>query len=106
MVQEFVKRRDVFVSGLRSIEGVTCFNPQGAFYVFPGFKNLLGKAYKGRRVHNITEFAGVLLEDFHVAVVPGIEFGKEGYLRLSFATSMENVKKGLERIKKAVKALD
>ena len=85
---------------------MTCFNPQGAFYVFPGFKNLLGKAYKGRRVNNITEFAGVLLEDFHVAVVPGIEFGKEGYLRLSFATSMENVKKGLERIKKAVKALD
>ena len=88
------------------MEGVTCFNPQGAFYVFPGFKNLLGRLYKGRRVNNITEFAGILLEDFHVAVVPGIEFGKEGYLRLSFATSMENVKKGLERIKKAVKALD
>jgi aspartate aminotransferase len=106
MVQEFVKRRDVLVSGLRSIEGVTCFNPQGAFYVFPGFKNLMGRTYKGRRVNSSTEFTGILLEDFHVAVVPGIEFGKEGYLRLSFATSMENVKKGLERIKKAVKALD
>jgi aspartate aminotransferase len=106
MVQEFVRRRDVLVSGLRGIEGVTCSNPQGAFYVFPCFKNLLGKAYKGRRVNSITEFAGILLEDFHVAVVPGIEFGKEGYLRLSFATSMENIKKGLERIKKAVKGLD
>ena len=106
MVQEFAKRRDVLVSGLRDIEGVTCFNPQGAFYVFPSFKKLLGRAYKGRRVNSINEFAGILLEDFHVAVVPGIEFGKEGYLRLSFATSMDNIKKGLERIKKAVKALD
>jgi len=106
MVQEFAKRRDVLVAGLRSIEGVTCFNPQGAFYVFPGFKELMGRAYKGRKVKNSAELASILLEDFHVAVVPGIEFGAEGYLRLSFATSMENVKKGLERIKKAIKALD
>ncbi len=106
MVQEFVKRRDVLVSGLRSIEGVSCFNPRGAFYVFPSFRNLLGRAYKGRAVNTSTELTAMLLEDFHVAVVPGIEFGKEGYLRLSFATSMENIKKGLERIKKAIKALD
>jgi aspartate aminotransferase len=106
MVQEFARRRDVLVSGLKSIEGVSCFNPHGAFYVFPGIKNLIGRAYKGRRINNSTDFASVLLEDFHVAVVPGIEFGKEGYMRLSFATSMENVKKGLERIKKAAKALD
>jgi aspartate aminotransferase len=106
MVSEFTKRRDVLVSGLRSMEGVTCYNPKGAFYVFPSFKALLGKSYKGRKVNNINEFTAILLEDFHVAVVPGIEFGAEGYLRLSFATSMQNIEKGLERIKKAVKALD
>jgi aspartate aminotransferase len=106
MVNEFTKRRDVLVSGLRSMEGVTCYNPKGAFYVFPSFKALLGKRYKGRKVTNINEFTAILLEDFHVAVVPGIEFGAEGYLRLSFATSMQNIEKGLERIKKAVKALD
>lgn len=94
------------MAGLTQIEGVTCFNPKGAFYVFPCFKNVIGRSYKGRKVNNITEFTGILLEDFHVAVVPGIEFGKEGYLRLSFATSMENIEKGLSRIQKAVAALD
>lgn len=106
MVAAFVKRRDYLVSGLRQIDGTTCYNPQGAFYVFPCFKNVIGRSYKGRKVNNITEFTGILLEDFHVAVVPGIEFGKEGYLRLSFATSMENIEKGLGRIQKAVSALD
>lgn len=106
MVREFVKRRDVLVEGLRSIEGVTCYNPKGAFYVFPNLRAVLGRSYRGRKVNTITEFTEILLEDFHVAVVPGIEFGKEGYLRLSFATSMENIEKGLGRIKKAVRSLD
>ncbi len=106
MVREFVKRRDVLVEGLRSIDGVTCYNPKGAFYVFPNFRTVLGRSYRGRKVNTITEFTEILLEDFHVAVVPGIEFGKEGYLRLSFATSMETIEKGLGRIKKAVQSLD
>ena len=106
MVREFVKRRDVLVEGLRSIDGVTCYNPKGAFYVFPNFRAVLGRSYRGRKVNTITEFTEILLEDFHVAVVPGIEFGKEGYLRLSFATSMETIEKGLGRIKKAVHSLD
>lgn len=106
MVSAFTSRRDYLVSGLRQIDGTTCFNPKGAFYVFPCFKNVIGRSYKGRKVANITEFTEILLEDFHVAVVPGIEFGKEGYLRLSFATSMENIEKGLRRIQKAVSALD
>ncbi len=106
MVREFTKRRDFLVSGLNSIEGVTCFNPNGAFYVFPSFKNILGRSYKGRRVQTTAQLTEILLEDFHVAVVPGGEFGKEGHLRLSFATSMETIEKGLERIKHAVAALD
>ncbi len=106
MVREFVKRRDLFVAGLRGIEGVSCFNPKGAFYVFPSFKGLVGSTYKGKKVRSIAQWTDILLEDFHVAVVPGSEFGKEGHLRLSFATSMEVIEKGLERIRKAVDSLD
>ncbi len=106
MVKEFKKRRDYFVSGLNSIEGVTCYNPAGAFYVFPCFKGLAGRSYKGKKVTSIAQWTEILLEDFHVAVVPGSEFGKEGYLRLSFATSMEVIEKGLQRIKRAVESLD
>ncbi len=88
------------------MEGVSCFNPKGAFYVFPSFKGLAGRTYKGKKVTSIAQWTDILLEDFHVAVVPGGEFGKEGHVRLSFATSMEVIEKGLERIRKAVKALD
>lgn len=106
MVSEFKKRRDFLVRELHSIEGVTCYNPKGAFYVFPNFNKLLGKKYKGKKIGSSSVLTEILLEDFHTAVVPGVEFGKEGYLRLSFATSMEVIKKGVERIKKAVASLD
>jgi aspartate aminotransferase len=106
MVREFKKRRDFFVEGLNSISGVTCFNPKGAFYVFPSFKGLAGRTYKGRKVSSIAQWTEILLEDFHVAVVPGSEFGAEGHLRLSFATSLDVIEKGLSRIRKAVEALD
>jgi aspartate aminotransferase len=106
MTKEFKKRRDFLVQGLNDIEGVTCFNPKGAFYVFPSFKGLAGRTYKGRKVTSVAQWTEILLEDFHVAVVPGGEFGAEGHLRLSFATSFETIEKGLERIKKAVQALD
>jgi aspartate aminotransferase len=105
MVSEFKKRRDFLVRELHSIEGVTCYNPKGAFYVFPNFNKLLGRKYKGKKIGSSSVLTEILLEDFHTAVVPGVEFGKEGYLRLSFATSMEVIKKGVERIKKAVAAL-
>lgn len=106
MVGEFRKRRDFFVDGLNSIDGVSCFNPKGAFYVFPSFRELVGRMYKGRKIASVSQWTEVLLEDFHVAVVPGVEFGKEGYIRLSFATSMAVIEKGLQRIRKAVEALD
>jgi aspartate aminotransferase len=106
MVSEFKKRRDFFVDGLNSIDGVSCFNPKGAFYVFPSFRELVGRTYKGRKITSVSQWTGVLLEDFHVAVVPGVEFGKEGYIRLSFATSMAVIEKGLQRIRRAVEALD
>jgi aspartate aminotransferase len=84
---------------------VTCYNPGGAFYVFPNFNAILGKKYKDRVIDNSSVWTEVLLDEFHTAVVPGIEFGKEGYIRLSFATSMEVIQKGVERIKEAVSLL-
>jgi aspartate aminotransferase len=106
MVGEFRKRRDELLAMLKEIADVTCYVPRGAFYVFPNFETVIGRSFKGRKIATIADFAGILLEEFHVAVVPGIEFGKEGYLRLSFATSMENITKGVERIRKAVESLD
>ncbi|OPY77068.1 MAG: Aspartate aminotransferase [Syntrophorhabdus sp. PtaU1.Bin153] len=105
MVGEFQKRRDYLVAEMRSIPGVTCYNPRGAFYVFPNFNAILGKKHKDTVVGSSTELTRLLLEVFHTAVVPGVEFGKEGYLRLSFATSMEVIKKGVGRIKEAVASL-
>lgn len=105
MVGEFQKRRDFLVRELTSIPGVTCYNPRGAFYVFPNFNALLGQKYKGKTIDSSAALTELLLEEFHTAVVPGAEFGKEGYLRLSFATSMEVIKKGVERIQKAAASL-
>jgi aspartate aminotransferase len=105
MVEEFQKRRDYLVAELTSIPGVSCYNPRGAFYVFPNFNALMGKKYRGKAIGTSAALTEILLEEFHTAVVPGAEFGKEGYLRLSFATSMEVIKKGVERIKKAVASL-
>jgi aspartate aminotransferase len=106
MVNAFKKRRDYLVAELRGIQGVTCYNPKGAFYVFPNLNAVLGRKYKGKVIDTSTALTEVLLEDFHTAVVPGFEFGKEGYLRLSFATSMEVIQKGVERIKRAAASLE
>jgi len=106
MVEAFKARRDYLVGELKSIPGVTCYNPKGAFYVFPNFNAVLGKKYKGTIIDSSSTLTAILLEGFHTAVVPGIEFGKEGYLRLSFATSMEIIQKGIERIKHAVASLE
>ena len=102
MLGAFKKRRDYLIGELISISGITCYSPKGAFYAFPNFNNVLGKTYKGSVIGTSTRLTEILLEDFHTAVVPGVEFGKEGYLRLSFATSMEIIEKGVERIKNAV----
>ena len=105
MVKEFKRRRDYLVRELNFIPGIRCFNPKGAFYVFPNFTSIIGKNHNGKTVDSSTTLSKILLESFHVATVPGIEFGKEGYLRLSFATSMEAIEKGVERIKKAISSL-
>ena len=98
MVAEFRKRREVIVEGLNKIKGIKCKKPRGAFYVFP---NITGTGMDCRKL------ADHLLNNAGVAVLPGTSFGKfgEGYLRLSFANSVENIKKALDRIKNAVEKL-
>jgi aspartate/methionine/tyrosine aminotransferase len=95
MVAEFKKRREIIVSGLNSIKGISCKKPRGAFYVFPNIKDT------GMDCRKLGDH---LLYNAGVAVLPGTSFGKygEGYLRLSFANSIENIKKALDRIAKAV----
>ncbi|MBD1135005.1 aminotransferase class I/II-fold pyridoxal phosphate-dependent enzyme, partial [Pelagibacterales bacterium SAG-MED47] len=92
----FKKRRDFVVKSLNSIKGISCLNPNGAFYVFPSCKGLLNKKTK---LKTDTDFVKMLLEKSNVAVVQGSAFGLEGHFRISYATSMKNLKKAMLRIK-------
>ena len=92
----FKERRDFVVSSLNDIKGINCLTPNGAFYVFPSCKGLLNKKTK---LKNDTQFVQKLLEKSNVAVVQGSAFGLDGYFRISYATSMENLKKAMDRIK-------
>ncbi|MDR1122832.1 MAG: pyridoxal phosphate-dependent aminotransferase [Endomicrobium sp.] len=102
MKKEFKKRRDYIITRLSSIKGVTCRKPEGAFYVFPNIKELLGKTFDGKTINTDLEFADYLLNCAKVAVVPGMAFGAEGYIRLSYATSIENIKLGMDRFETAL----
>ena len=102
MRKEFEKRRNYIVNALNSINGITCFNPKGAFYVFPNISGLYGKSINGKTINNSMDFASVLLDEAKVAVVPGIGFGDDDYVRLSFATSMQVIQEGIEAIKEFV----
>ncbi|SFR05584.1 pyridoxal phosphate-dependent aminotransferase [Desulfoscipio geothermicus] len=105
MVAEFVKRRDYMVERLNAMPGVNCNRPGGAFYVFPEIKPLLGKSYEGVKIDSASDLAKVLLEKAHVAIVPGIAFGDDTCFRLSYATSMDNIREGLDRIEKVLQQL-
>ncbi len=105
MVSAFGQRRDYIVDRLNKIPGVSCFKPVGAFYVFPNFSSYYGKSYQGKKIENSTMLADYFLDVAKVAVVPGIEFGADPFERLSYATSMEDIKEGLNRIEEALKKL-
>jgi len=92
----FKERRDFVVKSLNDIKGLSCLRPSGAFYVFPNCKKLLGKKTK---LKTDKDFVEKLLDKAEVAVVQGSAFGLDGYFRISYATSMDNLKKALERIK-------
>ena len=95
----FKERRDFVVSKLNKINGIECLNPQGAFYVFPSCKGCIGKTHSELgEIKNDTDFVSKLLESTGVAVVQGSAFGLEGFFRISYATSMTNLEKAVERI--------
>ena len=98
----FKERRDFVVKSLNSIKGINCLTPNGAFYVFPSCKGLLNKKTK---LKTDTEFVQKLLEQSNVAVVQGSAFGLDGYFRISYATSMQNLKKAMNRIKSFCESL-
>lgn len=104
MRSEFDRRRKFLVSELNSIPDVRCVTPTGAFYAFPNISGLFGKA-EGKSIFTSADLALFLLEYANVALVPGDAFGDDNYIRLSYATSMENLKKGVERIREAVARL-
>ena len=103
----FQERRDFVVKALNDIDGINCLNPDGAFYVFPSCKGLIGKKDpNGKEIKSDTDFVQSLLENSGIAVVQGSAFGLEGFFRISYATSMENLKKALEKISSFCKSLN
>jgi aspartate/methionine/tyrosine aminotransferase len=105
MVQEFQRRRNYGLIKLQAMPRVSCFKPQGAFYLFPNVKAYYDKEFNGTPIRNSNGMAYYLLREAKVAVVPGDSFGADDYIRLSYATSMENLEKGLERMAAALAAL-
>jgi aspartate aminotransferase len=100
--KEFQRRRDFIVKRLNDIPGITCMNPQGAFYVFPNIAPLFGRSFQGKIINNSSEMAAYLIEEAKVALVPGSDFGHDDHLRLSYATSLEQIEKGVERMREAL----
>jgi len=96
----FQERRDFVVNSLNAIEGISCIKPNGAFYVFPSCKGLIGKKDKnGKKITSDLDFVESLLENNEVAVVQGSAFGLEGFFRISYATSMDKLQEAMKRIK-------
>jgi aspartate aminotransferase len=103
MVKEFDRRRRVMVERLNAMPGVRCRMPTGAFYAFPNVRGLLGKQSSSGTIHTPTDLATYLLQEFKVAVVPGEPFGSTEHIRLSYATGMETIVRGMDRLDAAFK---
>jgi aspartate aminotransferase len=103
MVSEFDKRRQRIMKRLDGIPGLTYVEPEGAFYIFPNFSFFKGKTIRGRQITGSLDLVEMLLNEAKVAVVPGIAFGSDNHFRLSYATSMANIDKGLDRIAEVLK---
>ena len=105
MVAQFELRRNAMVERINQIPGLSCLKPQGAFYIMMNIKQLLGRSYNGRIIESALDFAELLLAEKEVAVVPGEAFEAEGFCRLSYALSLEQCLKGLDRIEEFVRML-
>ncbi len=102
MRAQFEQRRNVMVEALRSIPGVKCRVPEGAFYAFADCRALYGVPYKGKPIASDEDVAFFLLDEAHVAAVPGGAFGAPGFVRFSYATNEERIRGGIAAIKEAV----
>jgi aspartate/methionine/tyrosine aminotransferase len=100
----FDRRRTLIVAMLNEIDGVECPTPEGAFYVYPSVKALIGKTLRGKTIGSSAELANIILDEAEVAVVPGEAFGTPGYLRLSYATSDEKIIEGIARMHELIKS--
>ena len=105
MISEFQRRRNYLLMRLQRIPHISCFKPQGAFYLFPNFSSYYDKEFNNVRIRNSYGMAYYLLKEALVAIVPGGSFGADDYIRISYATSMENLEKGMDRITEALSHL-
>ena len=106
MRQAFQQRRDRIVERINAIPGLSCNKPDGAFYVMMDVRPLLGKKIDGQAIASSSDFANALLEKQHAVVVPGESFMADGFCRLSYATSMEAIEEGMNRLANFVKELN
>jgi aspartate aminotransferase len=102
MLSEFDRRRQYILDRLNNINGVTCARPVGAFYVFPNVSGFYGKKFNDQPINSSFDLSAYFLNNAHVAAVPGGAFGDDSYIRLSYATSMESIQKGIDRIEDAL----
>lgn len=105
MVGEFKQRRDYMVERINSIKGLSALKPEGAFYCFVNIQGLLGKTIAGKEINSSLVLTELFLNEARVAVIPGSVFGDDSYIRLSYATSLENIIEGLKRIEGFVTGL-
>jgi len=105
MLAAFDERRKVILNLVRAIPDVPCYEPEGAFYVFPNLSAYYGKQYSGKTIEGSLAMCEYLLDSVQVAAVPGIGFGADANIRLSYATGLEQIRKGLDRIAKAMAKL-
>ena len=103
MKNAFLERKNYMVSRINAIDGVSCLDPDGAFYIFMNISELIGKTLYGKQITGSDSFSDLFLEVAKVAVVPGSGFGADNYVRWSYATNMDNIKRGLERLEKFLK---
>ena len=106
MIDEYNARRRLMYRLVNEIDGLSCKLPKGAFYIMASLKEILGRSYKGKKITGSTSFAEALLDEKRVAVVPALAFGDDNYVRLSYATSRQNIVEGMARIKEFVSEME
>jgi aspartate aminotransferase len=105
MREEYNQRRKYIIDRLNTMTGITCQNVEGAFYVFPNVASYFGKVWKGKVIENSLDFAAFLLEEGQIAVVPGMAFESPHHIRISYANSLENISKAMDRMQTALSLL-